>query len=42
MDFNRLMNLISGSNELGEIDASAANTFYEDLEQLKSKITFIM
>jgi len=35
MDFNRLMNIISGTNELGEIDVAAASTYYMDLEQLK-------
>jgi hypothetical protein len=31
MDFNRLMNMISGSQELGEIDSTSAYTFYQDL-----------
>jgi len=32
MDFNRLMNLISGTDELGEIDTTAAAAYYNDLE----------
>jgi len=32
------MNLISGTQELGEIDTTAAAAYYNDLEQLRSKI----